>query len=141
DSWNAKDPVANKVLPYENQQIGGSLGGPIVKDKVHYFASYEYEREPGTISTTPQAFGAVTFELPYKNTQKSFLARVDDQLSVKDRLTIRGSRWDWENPFVLAAGGHPSNPSVQTKSATNIVGVWNKVVSDNKVQVIQLGYN
>src|SRR5204862_2614313 len=49
DKWNAKGPVANKVLPYENQQIGGSLGGPIVKDKVHYFASYEYEREPGII--------------------------------------------------------------------------------------------
>src|SRR5262249_4051847 len=93
DAMNARDPVANKVLPYQNQQIGGSLGGPIVKDRIHYFASYEYEREPGTISTTPQIFG-VTYELPYKNTQKSFLARVDDQLSAKDRLTIRGSRWD-----------------------------------------------
>src|SRR5262249_25403197 len=56
DAMNARDPVANKVLPYQNQQIGGSLGGPIVKDRIHYFASYEYEREPGTISTTPQIF-------------------------------------------------------------------------------------
>ena len=146
DKWNAADPVANKVLPYQNQQIGGSLGGPVVKDKVHYFASYEYEREPGTISSSPsniQVAGqpAITFELPYKNGQKSLLARVDDQLSAKDRLTIRGSRWDWENPFVLAAGVHPSNSSVQTKSATNLVGIWNKVVSDNRVQTIQIGYN
>src|SRR5207237_915229 len=35
---NAPDPVANRVLPYSNQQIGGSLGGPIVKDKAHFFA-------------------------------------------------------------------------------------------------------
>jgi len=141
DKMNAKDPVANKVLPYENQQIGGSVGGPIIKDKVHYFVSYEYEREPGTLVTSPSVLAGPTFELPYKNGQKSLLARVDDQLSSKDRLTIRGSRWDWENPFVLAAGVHPSNSSVQTKSATNIVGIWNKVVSDNRVQVIQLGYN
>src|SRR6516164_2792094 len=47
DSLNAADPVAHKVLPYSNQQVGGTIGGPIVKDKLHYFASYEYEREPG----------------------------------------------------------------------------------------------
>ena len=53
DKFNAPDPVANRVLPYQNQQIGGTFGGPIVKDKIHYFASYEYEREPGTIFTAP----------------------------------------------------------------------------------------
>ena len=54
----------------------------------------------------------------WKNSQKSALLRLDDQLSSNDRLTFRGSRWDWENPFVLPANGHPSNASVQTKSAT-----------------------
>jgi hypothetical protein len=146
DNWNAKDAVANKVLPYENQQVGGAMGGPIVKDKMHYFASYEYEREPGTVFTSPANFqvagqAPVSYEIPYKNTQKSVLARVDDQMTAKDRLTIRGSRWDWENPFVLAAGGHPSNASIQTKNATNIVGIWNKVISDNKVSELRVGWN
>jgi len=138
---NAPDPVANRVLPYSNQQIGGSLGGPIVKDKAHFFASYEYEREPGTYFSSPSALPGQSFTVPYKNNQKSFLARVDDQLSAKDRVTIRGSRWDWSNPFVLAAGGHPSNASVQTKKATNIVGIWNRVVGETKVQEVRIGYN
>ena len=146
DKFNAKDAVANKVLPYQNQQVGAAFGGPIVKDKIHYFASYEYEREPGTISTTPAIFqvagqAPLTYEIPYKNNQKSLLARVDDQVTSKDRLTIRGSRWDWENPFVLGAGGHPSNSSIQTKNATNIVGIWNKVISDNKVSELRVGWN
>src|SRR6185369_14784166 len=38
DKFNAKDAVANRVLPYQNQQVGGALGGPIVKDKIHFFA-------------------------------------------------------------------------------------------------------
>ena len=138
---NAKDFLTGTVLPYQNQQIGGALGGPIVKDKLHYFVSYEYEREPGTTFSAPAALPGQTFTIPYKNSQKSVLARFDDQISSNDRVTARASRWDWSNPFVLAAGGHPSNASVQTKQATNILGTWSRVLSNTKVQELRVGYN
>ena len=77
DKFNAKDAVANRVLPYQNQQLGGAFGGPIVKDKTHYFASYEYEREPGTLFTSPSTLPGQSFTIPYKNSQQSILARVD----------------------------------------------------------------
>ncbi len=144
DSLNAPDKVANKVLPYSNQQIGGAFGGPIIKDRLHYFASYEYEREPGTLFVTPSALPGQSFTIPYKNGQKSFLARVDDQLSSANRLSIRGSRWTWSNPFVLnnTSTLHPSNASVQTKAATNILGSWSHVgQGSNRVQEIRVGYN
>jgi carboxypeptidase family protein len=141
DALNAPDAVTKTVLPYQNQQIGGSLGGPIVRDKAHFFASYEYEREPGTNFSAPSALPGQSFTTPYRNSQKSLLARVDQQLSTKNRLTARGTRWDWANPFVLAASGHPSNASSQTKSATNIVGTWSSVLSDTRVQQLQVGYN
>ena len=41
DSFNAADNVADEVLPYSVQQVGGSIGGPIVQDKMHYFVTYE----------------------------------------------------------------------------------------------------
>ena len=142
DNLNAPDAVAKKVLPYSNQQVGGTLGGPVIKDKLHFFASYEYEREPGTYFSSPSTLPGQTFSVPYKNGQKSFLARVDDQISNKDRLTIRGSRWDWSNPFVLGVNGHPSNASVQTKSATNVLGSWSHVgTSGTRVQELKVGYN
>ena len=46
-----------------NQQVGGTFGGPIVRDKLHYFASYEYEREPGTIFTQPAALPGQSFTI------------------------------------------------------------------------------
>jgi hypothetical protein len=141
DKLNSPDFLTKTVLPYQNQQIGGSLGGPIVKDKLHYFASYEYEREPGTTFSAPAALPGQIFTIPYKNSQKSVLLRVDGQLSASDRLTGRASRWDWSNPFVLASGGHPSNASVQTKQATNVLGTWSKVLSSTKVQELRIGYN
>jgi hypothetical protein len=141
DKLNAPDPVAGKVLPYSNQQLGGTFGGPIVKDKLHYFVSYEYEREPGTLFSSPSTLPGQSFTVPYQNGQKSFLARVDDQLSTNNRLTVRGSWWGWSNPFVLGVNGHPSNASAQTKNATNILGTWSRVLSGNKVQEIRLGFN
>src|SRR4029079_11160966 len=46
---NAADPYAKRVLPYSNQQVGGTLGGPIVKDRMHFFVAYEGERAPNTL--------------------------------------------------------------------------------------------
>src|SRR6267143_4990562 len=52
--FNAPDNVLHRVLPYSNQQISGAYGGHIVENKLHFFANYEYERQPLTsIWTTP----------------------------------------------------------------------------------------
>jgi hypothetical protein len=142
DKLNAPDPVAKRVLPYSNQQLGGTFGGPIVKDKLHYFASYEYEREPGTYFSSPSTLPGQSFTVPLKVSQKSFLVRVDDQLSTNNRLSLRGSRWSWGNPFVLGTNGHPSNASVQTKSAVNVLGSLSHIGGNsNRVQEFKFGYN
>ena len=143
DSLNAPDPVAKKVLPYSNQQVGGTLGGPIVKDKVHFFVSYEYEREPGTAFQSPSLLPGQSVSVPYQNGQKSFLARVDDQLTTMDRLSVRGSYWTWANPFFVTNGTIPaSESSNQTKNATNVLGTWTKVMSGgNRLLEVKGGYN
>src|SRR5258706_3825141 len=47
--FNAKNPVIGRVVPIDNQQIAPSFSGPLVKDRVHFFAFFEYERQPQTI--------------------------------------------------------------------------------------------
>ena len=39
-------PIQDRVLPYSNQQFSTTYGGPIIQDRFHYFANFEYEREP-----------------------------------------------------------------------------------------------
>ena len=50
DTLNAKDFIQDRVLPYQNQQVSVTFGGPIRLDRVHFFANFEYEREPQTLS-------------------------------------------------------------------------------------------
>ena len=42
--------MQDRVLPYSNQQFSWTFGGPIRRDRMHFFVNYEFERQPQTIS-------------------------------------------------------------------------------------------
>ena len=141
DAWNAKDFIANRVLPYANQQIGGAIGGPLVKDKMHFFLSFERENEPNTILAAPAALPGQSFSFDTKLIQNSFLGRGDWQATQNDHFTVRGSYWDWGNPFTQVAGTeHPSQAAARYRTAINVVGTWAKVLSNTTLQEVKLGY-
>jgi Carboxypeptidase regulatory-like domain/TonB dependent receptor len=51
DARNYFNPVGQARAPFHNNQFGGSLGGPIKKDKTFFFLDYEGQRESvGTVT-------------------------------------------------------------------------------------------
>ncbi len=141
DKWNAKDFIANRVLPYANRQIGAAFGGPVIKDKAHFFLSFERENEPNTILAAPAALPGQSFTFPTKLIQNSFLGRGDWQARPTDHFTVRASYWDWGNDFTQVAGTeHPSQAAARYRTAVNVVGTWAKVLNNTTLQEIKLGY-
>src|SRR6266568_896913 len=56
DARNYFNPVGQPKAPFHNNQYGGSLGGPIVKEKTFFYLDYEGQQEPVgvvTIATVP----------------------------------------------------------------------------------------
>jgi len=43
DALNARYPFATETPPFDKQRVGGSIGGPLVRDRTHFFVSYERE--------------------------------------------------------------------------------------------------
>ena len=142
DKFNAADFVAGRVLPYANQQMGVAMGGPIVRDKVHFFGVYEYERQPNTIVSAPPALAGQTFSFPTKDVHHTFLGRGDWQLSARDHVMVRGQYWRWQNPFTQITGTeHPSQAATRIRDDTAIVGSWTRVLSDAMVHELKVGYS
>src|SRR5262249_10789039 len=108
----AKDFIVNRVLPYSNQQVGGTFGGPIKKDKIHFFVSNEYEREPRWFAFTSPFPRFNIPDLDETRVEKKTGARLDWQFSPSLRLTVRGNLFSNEGLlYPLGAPGATTHPS------------------------------
>ena len=137
--WNAEDPVVNQVVPGSEQQYSWTLGGPVLRDRLHFFGNYEYRREPRTMipTTFVPAFNAVT--LSGKESTKLATLRLDYQFSPSHRLMAKGNTARYLVPFSDVGANHPANAGTLNESTNNAVLQLTSVLSSSVLNEVKFG--
>ena len=139
NSWANKTAVPPRPKsPYRFDQFGGSLGGPIQRDRAFFFLSYDGQRNtlPNVVSLATNLTGLTLPTDPdtiagliklnqladsweRSQDQDVFLARADWQITDPHRLTVRFNRQEFtggnfENGGPTNAEQHTGDSLVNT---------------------------
>lgn len=136
DSLNARNPnlvAANRVRPPgQINQFGGTVGGPIKKDKAFFFAAYEGQRSdlPNPVVLNSLQFASASIQAflkPKTNSyninrqQDTFLVKTDFNINQNNQLWIRFNQQNFtgtnlESSGLTSSEEHTGNSNVKTST-------------------------
>ena len=95
DAMRAQGELEKQKNDYSRQQLGGTIGGPIVKDRTHFFGSFEQVEEDNIALFRPQgSFTSLAKDITIPVSQSLFYAGIDHRIN--EEQNFRGK-------FVLRA--------------------------------------
>jgi hypothetical protein len=171
-SLNALDPIAkSKGLftqpDHQRQQFGGSVGGPIIKDKFFYFFNYDGSRRvfpivytgpsvPAAVSATncptqasaTQCSNAVSYInsltgiFPRNGNQDVYFAKLDYQLNARNHLSANFNFHNWRSTNGIITSPTRFNDSFTTNGndlvhSRFLVAAWNSTISSTVVNELR----
>jgi len=135
DKFIAEDFVKHSVLPYSDQQLSWTYGGPIVKDRVHYFLNYEYERQPQTtIYSSP--FPAFNLDQYGINREDKGGIKIDAQFQRQTHLSLSAhgyGRWEPFDPRFTGGATRAPSSVTETKRHSNDYNLTLSQVVNNHI--------
>ena len=95
DAFDKPNAFATGKVPFRQQQFGATLAGPIVRDKVHYFASYERQIYDDVVTVNIPAFVLPIItdprtEVPRPLRQHNFFGKLTATMSPRHYLSATG---------------------------------------------------
>jgi hypothetical protein len=137
--WDATPPLTPVKAPYNQQQFGGTVGGPLIRDKVFYFGSYERRRERSqVVVTSPEAFGLVV-PTPADEHQGHF--KGDVRFSAKNSLGVRYNMVRWKKDNESGGLALPGSGFLWDNNVDTIHGTFLTVVSDRFLNEVRGQYS
>ena len=149
DSLNAADNIAKnpdgsaRTLPFGNEQISVTHGGPLVQDRLHYFANYEFEHQKwSTVFTTPYPEFNLTFTEPRYEYKVG--VRIDYQITPNSRIAANTNFWQndqqLDQGFEGSSTRHPSFAVATLRDSEQFQGTLTNVIGNRAVNTFRAGW-
>lgn len=142
----------NRSLPtpaFDREQFGGSLGGPIKRDRAWWFTSVEYRDQNASIQTGTRDFQSGTIlnsaaAAPLRDALWS--TRIDDQITERNRLMLRYSfNRSTDTAEATPSQSTPAFTAAERQNSLNrfnsLVADFNSVLSSTKVNDVSFHYD
>jgi len=103
--------IGNPKAKFSRQQYGGTFGGPVVKDRIHFFQSAEgmdLHQFDTVIVPLPQFYGNLNGVFPSPETNRMTFTRSDVQVSSKQSFFVR---YAWQISNFTCEGCGASSPA------------------------------
>jgi hypothetical protein len=125
--------------PSKQQQWGGTLGGPIIKDKAHYFASLERILLDSSVTTNiPTRPDLNRTDVEISRVWNTYL-RADHQINSTNTWGVRWLRETSPQPLQIQATNHtPSRHEAETDIDWTVVGNLTSVIGSTRVNTFRV---
>jgi hypothetical protein len=123
----------------KQQQFGGTLGGPIIRDKAHYFASLERViLDAGVTTNIPTRPDLNRTDFESTRVWNTYL-RADQQLNAANTWGLRWLRETSPQPLQIQDTNHtPSRHEAETDVDWTVVGNMSSVIGSTKVNTFRV---
>jgi hypothetical protein len=146
------NPIELEKAPFDQKQWGGTAGGPIVRNRTFFFASFERTgiRASNLVTIQQEAatllnglgFPVERGNVPYAIDRTELLGKVDHHWAAGHSLVVRGSFSDIENENIEPFGGSVarSRGAVQLRTDWSLAASQTDILSDRLVNELRVQF-
>ena len=139
DKWNAARFLTGAKNPLREELYSATFGGPVMRNKLHFFANYQLERTPKSLvwTTGYAAFDAASRD--FTDTRKLYGLRMDYQLSNGTRMFMRGST-AVDDAMGGGGTGHPAAGTTSYRYTGDAIVALTSVLSNTTLNEVRVGF-
>jgi hypothetical protein len=122
-------------IPFDRQQFGGTIGGPIIKDKLFFFASYERNNQDGSSLRNPTFAPTFAGFSPNPFDETLFTGKIDWNINDRSHAYFRYSFDDNKQQ-----GAFPSGSGIVPRDSTSNIFQSNDQIVTNRSHGFTAGW-
>ena len=128
--------------PTKQIQFGGNIGGPIIRDKLHFFANLERIDQNRGVTMNMPARPELNFSDFTHDNVWNWMVRMDHQINGSNTWAVRYLRETspQSNQFPGVTTWTRSRAEKETDTDYSIVGTLNSVIKNTRVNSLKLSY-